>query len=209
MVAHAKEKSSAHPHDEPNSRSRILSVTASLLQDQGYHATGLNQIISESNSPKGSLYYYFPGGKEELVAEAVRMSAEATLEKLDACFTATSDLLEGLSHFLEGSVRTLLQTDYKKGCPIASVGLEAAPNSAPIQAVCAEFFQSVESRLTRRLEKEGFPGERARMLANLIFCGFEGALIASRIRRDVTPLRVYQASISALVISELKQLKPR
>ena len=54
-----------------DARSRILLTMARLIEKQGYHATGLNEIIRESNTPKGSLYYYFPGGKEQIGAEAI------------------------------------------------------------------------------------------------------------------------------------------
>jgi TetR/AcrR family transcriptional repressor of lmrAB and yxaGH operons len=192
---------------EPSSRERILSTTASLLQDQGYHATGLNQIISVSDSPKGSLYYYFPGGKEELVAEAVRMSAAATLESLNACLNGSDKVLEGLTRFLEGSIQLLQSSDFKKGCPIATVGLETAHISAPIRKVCSEFFVSVEKRLAQRLEQDGYLPQSAAAFANLIFCGFEGAMITSRVRRDVAPLRTYQQSISALLTAQTFKAK--
>ncbi len=52
-------------------RQQIIEKTSELFERQGYHATGLNQIVSESETPRGSLYYYFPEGKEELAAEAV------------------------------------------------------------------------------------------------------------------------------------------
>jgi TetR/AcrR family transcriptional regulator, lmrAB and yxaGH operons repressor len=51
-------------------RDQIIQTTCTLLESQGYHATGLNQILKESGAPKGSLYYYFPQGKEELAEEA-------------------------------------------------------------------------------------------------------------------------------------------
>ena len=49
---------------EQPAKNRILITAARLFQQQGYHATGLNQIVVESGTPKGSLYYYYPGGKE-------------------------------------------------------------------------------------------------------------------------------------------------
>ncbi|UUZ80779.1 TetR/AcrR family transcriptional regulator [Paenibacillus sp. P26] len=54
-----------------SARERLIQATSNLIELQGYHATGLNQIIKEGGAPKGSLYYYFPNGKEELVAESV------------------------------------------------------------------------------------------------------------------------------------------
>ena len=48
-------------------RDQFIETTCNLLEAQGYHATGLNQIVKESGAPKGSLYYHFPEGKEELV----------------------------------------------------------------------------------------------------------------------------------------------
>jgi TetR/AcrR family transcriptional repressor of lmrAB and yxaGH operons len=56
------------------SREKILTAASMLFQVKGYNATGLSEILKESGSPKGSLYYYFPGGKEELALEAINES---------------------------------------------------------------------------------------------------------------------------------------
>ena len=57
-------------------RGKILISMARLIEKQGYHATGLNEIISDSGAPKGSVYYYFPGGKEQIGAEAILESGQ-------------------------------------------------------------------------------------------------------------------------------------
>ena len=54
-----------------NTRDQIIQTTSNLIENQGYHATGLNEIVKESGAPKGSIYYYFPDGKEGITAEAV------------------------------------------------------------------------------------------------------------------------------------------
>ena len=60
-------------------RERMLDTTGRLLQHQGYAATGLNQVVAESQAPKGSLYFHFPGGKEQLAAEALERSGQGTI----------------------------------------------------------------------------------------------------------------------------------
>ena len=63
-------------------RDQILQTTCALLEKQGYHGTGLNEIVKESGAPKGSLYYYFPDGKEQITAEAVLQSGKETAERI-------------------------------------------------------------------------------------------------------------------------------
>ena len=61
-----------------DTRQRMLDTAADLFQSQGYHATGLTQLTTAGGAPKGSLYFHFPGGKEQLAAEAVQLSSERT-----------------------------------------------------------------------------------------------------------------------------------
>ena len=65
-------------------RARILLTMARLIEKQGYHATGLNEIIRESGAPKGSVYYYFPGGKEQIGAEAILEAGKIIAARLRA-----------------------------------------------------------------------------------------------------------------------------
>jgi TetR/AcrR family transcriptional repressor of lmrAB and yxaGH operons len=63
-------------------RDQILQATGVLLEKQGCHATGLNEIIRESGAPKGSLYYYFPDGKDQLISEAVLEGARTVAARI-------------------------------------------------------------------------------------------------------------------------------
>ena len=55
-------------------RARLTAATAALLQKQGYHATGLAEIVATAGAPRGSVYFYFPGGKEALACAAIQPS---------------------------------------------------------------------------------------------------------------------------------------
>lgn len=84
-----------------NSREQILLTTCDLLENQGFHGTGLNEIVKESGAPKGSLYYYFPDGKEEIVAETVRFAGQRTAERICSHLATIEDPAEAIQSFLE------------------------------------------------------------------------------------------------------------
>ena len=65
-----------------DTRTRILETTALLLRQRGYHGTSLNDILSASAAPRGSLYFHFPGGKDQLVIEVTRASVAEVAERL-------------------------------------------------------------------------------------------------------------------------------
>lgn len=84
-----------------NARDKILETASRLFQLQGYHATGLNQIIKESGSPKGSLYYYFPKGKEELAIHAVHYTNKYVQVQIKESLNKSSDAAQAIQYFIE------------------------------------------------------------------------------------------------------------
>ena len=81
---------------EQPAKNRILITAAKLFQQQGYHATGLNQIVAESGAPKGSLYYYFPGGKEELAVAAIGLIRDEIEGRLRKFLSTIDDPVEAI-----------------------------------------------------------------------------------------------------------------
>lgn len=168
----------------------MVSSTTRLLRSQGYHGTGLNQIVRESGSPKGSLYHYFPGGKEELTAEALRQGGRDSIAELAEALDGRASFVEGARAFLEQAAHRLAESDYLLGCPMAAVALEAAGESDPIQQACAGSFASFEQAIVDRLLAEGRPPQEAADLAVLLLAAFEGALVLCRAHRSTRPMEV-------------------
>ncbi len=83
-----------------NAREQILQTTCALLEKQGYHGTGLNEIVKESHAPKGSLYYYFPDGKEQITAEAVLQSGKDTAERIRMGLSESGSASKAVSDFV-------------------------------------------------------------------------------------------------------------
>ncbi len=131
-------------------REQIIETTSRLLEQQGYHASGLNQIVQESGAPKGSLYYYFPLGKEELTAEAIERSARGLTTIIETELARYEDPAEAIEQFMHGLAGHVEASECRGGAPIATVALETAGRSDRLTAACQAAYQSYQSAFSAR-----------------------------------------------------------
>lgn len=178
----------------------IIETAARLFQTQGYHGTGLNQIIRDSGAPKGSLYYYFPDGKEQLAAAAIERTADVVAERIRSGMPDNTDdpvtLLQGFIHHLANSYDG---GQHQAGLPVAAVALEMADQSDPIRKACLNAYGKWHDILADRLIKSGMKDEKARELASIVNALIEGAFITVRLTGHGEPLRQMAEVIPALV----------
>lgn len=169
-------------------RARVIRTTAELLQKQGYNGTGLSQILKESETPKGSLYFHFPGGKEELAIAALVASGTDFSNKLREHIIAESDPGRAIEYACSALAEELSTSNYEKGCPLATVALEAAAMSEPIREVCASYFRGWQDIVEQILSASAIETEQARELATLAVSAVEGAILLCRAERQTTAL---------------------
>jgi TetR/AcrR family transcriptional regulator, lmrAB and yxaGH operons repressor len=187
-----------------DTRARLLEAAARLFREQGYAATGLKQITAEAEAPWGSLYHFFPGGKEQLGIETVGHSGARYLRLFDLVYERTGGGADGaVRDMFQLSADALEQSGWADGCPIATVALEAAGTSEPLRHACADVFAGWRAATARRFAAEGI--EPAEDLATYVFAAFEGALILSRTGHDTGPLRV----TADIVARTIRQSRPR
>ncbi|MEV6900796.1 TetR/AcrR family transcriptional regulator [Amycolatopsis sp. NPDC051372] len=185
-----------------DSRRRMLDSAAELFQAQGYHATGLTQLVAAGGAPKGSLYFHFPGGKEQLAAEAVRLSSERVADVLTAVVTAAPNPASAIDAVVDALAASLTESGFRRGCPLATVALEAAAESEPIREACQDGYAGWHTRLTGYFTAQGLAVDRAASLATVVLASIEGALLFAKTRRDVTPLRDIAAHLHTTVERE-------
>ncbi|MGK3200942.1 TetR/AcrR family transcriptional regulator [Amycolatopsis sp. MEPSY49] len=186
-----------------DTRQRMLDTAADLFQTQGYHATGLTQLTTAGGAPKGSLYFHFPGGKEQLAAEAVRLSGERTGALLEAVLKDAPDAPTAIDRAVEALAAFLTESDFQRGCPLATVALDAAADSEPIREACVDGYSSWHGILREYLARQQLSAERADELATVVLAAIEGGLLLARTRRDLAPLRAVAAHLHATLDREL------
>ncbi len=182
-----------------DTRDRIVGSSAELFRRQGYAGTGIKQILATASAPFGSLYHFFPGGKEQLGAETIRSSGRLYLQLFAAVAADQPDAPSAIAAFFAGAADTLVQTDYADACPIATVALEVASTSEQLREACAEVFESWIAAAGAYFAAAGIDAPAARELALSVLCLLEGAFVFCRAMRTTEPLRVAGASAVAAV----------
>jgi TetR/AcrR family transcriptional repressor of lmrAB and yxaGH operons len=190
-----------------NTRERMIETTAGLVHRRGFHGTSLNEILEESDAPRGSLYYHFPGGKEELVLEATRQGVAMVTQVLKEVLTDSPDPADGVRAFIEAAANELRDSGYVFGCPVAPIVLDS-PESSALAEVCQEALEEWHHVLVQGLGSAGIERGRAESLATMIVCGLEGGLILARARRDIAPLDAVAQELASMVRSALPRSKP-
>jgi AcrR family transcriptional regulator len=171
-----------------STKDRILDTTADLFRRQGYAATGVKQIASEAAAPFGSVYHFFPGGKEELGAEVIRTSGRLYMQIFVAISAEAPDVLTAVHDFFDGAARTLRETDYADACPIATVALEVASTNETLRIATAEVFGEWIDGASAYFAFAGIPEKPARELAFQMLCLLEGAFIFDQAMRSTDAL---------------------
>lgn len=184
-------------------RDRIVSTSAELFRAQGYFGTGVKQIVDEARAPLGSIYHFFPGGKEQLGAEVVRWSGAIYGQLLPAIFDPAPDPVTAVEDFFRLAAEHLEQTDYEDACPIATVALEVSSVSEPLREACADVFEGWIEAGAERFTELGGDADTARELAIGLIAALEGAFVLSRALRSTEPLHVAGRQVAETVEAAL------
>jgi len=178
-------------------KERIVQRSAELFRRQGFAGTGVKQIVAEASAPFGSLYHFFPGGKEQLGEEVIRWSGGIYGQLLDAFYKPGEDPVAATRNFFAAAAQTLRETDYADACPIATVALEVSSTNEPMRQACADVFDGWVDGATERLIETGLTRKRSRELAFSLIGALEGAFVLSRALRSTEPLEAAGASMTA------------
>ncbi len=170
---------------------------------QGYHATGLSQIVAESGAPKGSLYFHFPQGKEQLAAASVEKAGTVFAIQLDRVLADEPDPAVALGTLCSLLSQWMTQSDFSEGCPITNACLELAPGNAAVTAACDAIFSGWRTAWERHLIAAGWAPHAAPAIATTIVSALEGAFILARASRSILPFTHVRAGLTEVLSANL------
>lgn len=182
-----------------NTKEKFIETASRLFEIKGYNATGLNEILSQSGAPKGSLYYHFPQGKEQLALESINLAGEKiknniknTLENIENPVEALILNIENIASIIDNEKKT-------RDISISLIALETYLTSEVLRKACEEIFNSLENIYAEKLIKSGMNKENAHELGETISAMIEGGIILSLTKKNGNSLRLIAKQIPNLI----------
>ncbi|WP_409494341.1 TetR/AcrR family transcriptional regulator [Amycolatopsis sp. cmx-11-12] len=180
-------------------RSKLVRTTSRLMQRQGYQATGVKQITREAGVSHGSMYHFFPGGKDELAVAAVRHAEAEFAEMLETALAALPDPADAIELVTARLGEYLQRSEWTDGCPITATALETAGRVPEIEKAVSAAFSTWRELVAVKLIGAGFAEGSAVDLAWTVINTLEGAELAAQVERSIEPLRLAGRHLRLLV----------
>ena len=182
-----------------NTKDIFIDTASSLFANQGYHATGISEILKKSNAPKGSLYYYFPQGKEQLAQEALQKTAEKISTEILDVLAKASTPLEGLQQHLIYIAQKIEKDLFQPNFSISLIALETFSSNEIIRLECERTFQQIQNIYKNSFLKMDLQEEYADFLAMTMVMLTEGAITLSLTKKNTQPLHQLANNLPLLI----------
>ncbi|MFJ7018784.1 TetR/AcrR family transcriptional regulator [Streptomyces sp. NPDC101117] len=186
---------------ERGPRERMVFSAAQLLRRGGVAAAGMREVAAHAEAPRGSLQHYFPGGKEQLVNEAVGWAGRYAARRVARFLAALPEPTP--SGLFAAMVRQWTQeyeaAGFAGGCPVAAATVDCAQNTESTREAATAAFDAWTGAVADALTGMGVPSERAGSLATLMISSLEGAILMARARHDLRPLTTVSAELGPLL----------
>ena len=186
-----------------DAKQKMVQAARQLIRERGYGATAFSDVLTVSGAPRGSVYFHFPRGKAQLGMEAAEAHAHEQVEIIDRAAREASSAAQLIERYLDLGREGMVASNYSRGCGVAPLVTEgAAQESAELSETSRRAFSEMTDRLVFHFVAFGVDRSAARVLAEAVIAGVEGAMITSRALRSAAPydsMRAVLASHAAIV----------
>ena len=194
------------PMEQP-ARDRIVRSAADLVRERGVHGVGLRQIVAHADGPRGSLQRYFPGGKTQLITEALDLAGAEVLGDTEARLAQAATLADAIDAIFAPWRQVLVESNFTMGCPLAATVIDAGGDDRLRQEARTLLDQWRDS-VRATLVKFGAQESTAEDDASVLLAALEGALILSRASQSTAATRHGAALLHRVADAAPSQPRP-
>jgi TetR/AcrR family transcriptional regulator, lmrAB and yxaGH operons repressor len=165
----------------------MLISAAEVMRERGAAGVTIDEVLARSGAPRGSVYYHFPEGRNQILTEALQYAGEALTEVIDNAAAAKGGMYL-VRQFVKFWKDLLVESDFTAGCPVVAAAIGSAADEPQLTTVAGSIFRRWRDALTRAFVSDGFDEPCAASLAITCIASLEGAVVLSRSTRSVDPL---------------------
>jgi TetR/AcrR family transcriptional regulator, lmrAB and yxaGH operons repressor len=186
-----------------SAREDMLSAAIELFRSRGYDGVGVAELLQKSGAPRGSLYFHFPGGKEQIGAEVVERVGVTVAGRFRELAESDVDMQMFVERVFRTTAKECKERDYKASCPMAAIAAGVSSDNPKLQAAIREAFASWEREIGAAAERRGMTKKNAETFASSFLAAMEGAFVVSKAQGNSTAhinaSRAMQALAAALM----------
>ena len=170
-----------------NFREKMVLKAIQLLPTHGYAGITLMHVARACKAPRGSLYHYFPGGKDDLMAAVLEAAKEYGLGTFITSSSRAPELQGYISDMGNALSAALTKSGFTLGCPVAAIAM-STDKANPLNQKCNLIYVDWCQALQARLLTYGVPSSDAASLSLNILNTFQGALLHARLAASCEPI---------------------
>ena len=186
-------------HKRQPARDRIVRSAAELVRERGVHGVGLRQIVAHAAGPRGSLQRYFPGGKSQLITEALNLAGAELIDDTESGLIEAATLPDAIDAIFAPWRQVLIESNFTMGCPVAATVVDASGDDQ-LRREARALLSQLQELMRDTLVRFGIASPAADDNASVLLAAMEGALVSSRAQQSTQPLdkvqRFFTASLS-------------
>lgn len=180
----------------PDTRQSMVLAAVELLRERGVDGVTLDDVLSRSGAPRGSIYHHFPGGRAQIIEEAAQLSGDAITRLIaNAADRGPAAVVDAITRFWR---KLLHKNKFTVGCPVVSIAVSAPPDSVLAQHA-NQIFRTWHGLVTDCLTADGLDTAVARRLATMSLGAIEGAITMCRATSSLQPLDDVNAELKLLL----------
>ena len=180
-----------------DTRTKMLVSAAQVMRERGAAGVTIDEVLARSGAPRGSVYYHFPDGRNQILTEALRYSGDAITAMIDDAAGWGARAL--LREFVEFWVRQLSDSNFTAGCPVVAAAIGSDDDDPKLSTDAGVILGRWCTALTRAFVNDGFDDAGAASLAVTSIAALEGAIVLCRSTRSADPLRQVGDQLEFLV----------
>lgn len=183
-----------------SSRDRMIEASIALMRGSGLSGAGINEIVRESGAPKGSVYHFFPAGKQQIAAEAIEVYTERVQVFIDAALASRSTPADKVKALFDAFARRVEQGGFRKSCAVGAVSLDLNDEVAGLRTVLAHALETWTEQIASHFDFAD--ARRTRSFAGLLLSAIEGAHVRARAEASSRAFRDAGTWLAALARQE-------